>query len=1230
METAFAQKPEAKKTSQPASEPLAETRLSPEEQLGTAAGIPLFLQRSSTAVAPPPAPSRPQNSLEQGCPGLDCIQPKLAVNQPNDIYEQEADRIAHQITQQMILPQQISPAKPGVQRKCGCGNSAGAAGECWQCKQKRLSLQRTATPSGISGTSEHSTEAIEQLLQSSSGQPLAPLVRTDFESFFGYDLSHVRVHTTAQAAAAAQSVQAHAFTVGYDIVFAAGQYNPHTPTGKTLLAHELTHVVQQGAVSATPTMHTQSTPTATVQTMVQRDGEDYSQETKAQFEQRVFNTAKQRLQQNIQHLDEWRAFLNREFDDTELAAQIQAGEALELYTEAQSRGQTGAFETWCGSRRPHYRGVQERIMRGQIHGGCQQCHEENFAWQQDVSLLHRRGLQDFSELSNPAEILSYGAAYSEARRFSRATGQTWEFVALDRYTSAADLREGTRILETWLQVQTLTNSPVPQGSSGAMPGTGSSTPQPPTPVPSEIPLPTPPQGLNIPGPRSNFCGDLPDADSSSQSPQFNPNQMGPCTRVALSAIARIRPMLEPLGPAGYRILPRGLFSHLYEWGPAQIRAEVMQNLDQRQADYRRLRQLIDRGDVPYLELCPIVDQLLPTTNAQVQWEVILEKASEEATELLLDILMFLGAAILLLAFLFPPLGMAIGAGALLALSGVLSVAQIAGGIEQSRQGEQWQLGRGAGVYSPQQEAMASYLQAFGNFSIVMGALGLVTTGIGLFRWVGSAAPSGMPTSGWRALETPAGTMYTNPRYPNLAFWRQGLTIEATDAAGNVVGYGALSPNGAWFRMGSPPVGYLPAAAEAGAGATAPWGGLSSPGGAIAPFSMGTTAARTGMTLPPLSTGLLQSGTTAVGTGLPLMLPPGPQSAGLLGPGIQGPVIVDAQSGYPDFLRAMVAANPGARGVGIEGGNFILGYQGIYPTNPQDLAMARLIAQNTPQWFDNRVLNPETGLPVLDAAGNPQLRPMREWWRVGELSNLDTSMMSPQDQAFWGSSVTLPARYRLPPAAIDATALFPNSSQLIPSTQVQGALTVQPLPFTLPPAGGVTVIPEPFFPAYGLAPIVRGPGGNWVILRPSPIPGGAGNVQGITATQHPQLYGQVDQLYLRRPFGLGQASALTTQALGQEINRMLRPGGFVEFRLTGSDLLTPGQLEAIQAQIPGARVVVVDEAAINAFRRSGTVPEEATQAAMLRNAAPDINQGFNPLGLRRMVQIIRIYKPASPP
>jgi hypothetical protein len=131
-----------------------------------------------------------------------------------------------------------------LQRKCACGGSSGLTGECAKCANKRL--QRSSRGSSGKGTEyEEKVPSIVHETLRSSGQPLDAETRSFMESRFGHDFSQVRIHTDAQAAKSARAVNALAYTVGQDVVFAAGQYAPGTRTGDRLLTHELAHVVQQ-------------------------------------------------------------------------------------------------------------------------------------------------------------------------------------------------------------------------------------------------------------------------------------------------------------------------------------------------------------------------------------------------------------------------------------------------------------------------------------------------------------------------------------------------------------------------------------------------------------------------------------------------------------------------------------------------------------------------------------------------------------------------------------------------------------------------------------------------------------------------------------------------------------------------------------------------------------------------------------------------------------------------
>jgi len=141
----------------------------------------------------------------------------------------------------------FSPAtKPSVgsgllQRACACGQHTGG-GECESCQQKGQALQRAAISPA---PANDSVPPIVNDVLHGSGQPLEATTRAYLEPRFGHDFSSVRVHTDGQAAQSARAVNALAYTVGQNVVFGAGQYQPGTTSGNKLLAHELTHTIQQ-------------------------------------------------------------------------------------------------------------------------------------------------------------------------------------------------------------------------------------------------------------------------------------------------------------------------------------------------------------------------------------------------------------------------------------------------------------------------------------------------------------------------------------------------------------------------------------------------------------------------------------------------------------------------------------------------------------------------------------------------------------------------------------------------------------------------------------------------------------------------------------------------------------------------------------------------------------------------------------------------------------------------
>jgi outer membrane protein OmpA-like peptidoglycan-associated protein len=195
------------------------------------------------------------------------IQAKLTVNRPGDKFEQEADRVAETVMRMPELPTVQATGisgrhvTPSLQRMCPtCEDEQHASAThiqrvCSDCKAELNSdrdEEENLQTKQASGLTPEINPGIQARIDSlrGGGQPLPGSLRAFFEPRFGHNFSNVRIHSYAQAAEAARSVNALAYTRGSDVVFGAGQYRPETYSGRKLLAHELAHVVQQSGDAA--------------------------------------------------------------------------------------------------------------------------------------------------------------------------------------------------------------------------------------------------------------------------------------------------------------------------------------------------------------------------------------------------------------------------------------------------------------------------------------------------------------------------------------------------------------------------------------------------------------------------------------------------------------------------------------------------------------------------------------------------------------------------------------------------------------------------------------------------------------------------------------------------------------------------------------------------------------------------------------------------------------------
>jgi outer membrane protein OmpA-like peptidoglycan-associated protein len=196
--------------------------------------------RESTMVA---RKGRAGNRALQHMLQTRAVQPKLTVNAPGDELEREADRVADQV---MRMPNSVVVDSRSIQRACAhCRKELNQNRIQRRCSECDEALQREPRDNrGIPEIPESLASEIASIR--TGGEPLPESAQEFFQHRFGHDFSGVRVHARGRAAETAREIGAHAYTMRNHIVFAPGLYTPETAAGRRLLAHELSHTIQQG------------------------------------------------------------------------------------------------------------------------------------------------------------------------------------------------------------------------------------------------------------------------------------------------------------------------------------------------------------------------------------------------------------------------------------------------------------------------------------------------------------------------------------------------------------------------------------------------------------------------------------------------------------------------------------------------------------------------------------------------------------------------------------------------------------------------------------------------------------------------------------------------------------------------------------------------------------------------------------------------------------------------
>lgn len=241
------------------------------------------------------------------------LQAKLTLGAANDRYEQEADQVADQVVRRMGQdPVSAQVSGMDVQRqedeeelqmkamppRISALQRSFAPGKEVQRQEEEEELQMKPLHGAEGGEVEQSVQTRIQAARG-SGQALDGQIRRRMEQGFGHSLDNVRIHTNSQADTLNRSLNARAFTVGNDIFFRQGEYNPGSQGGQKLLAHELTHTIQQSGGSQAPVQRKTET--------IQRNatGAGPAEILTSRYRQYLYNFAKQEL--STENIDCWEA-----------------------------------------------------------------------------------------------------------------------------------------------------------------------------------------------------------------------------------------------------------------------------------------------------------------------------------------------------------------------------------------------------------------------------------------------------------------------------------------------------------------------------------------------------------------------------------------------------------------------------------------------------------------------------------------------------------------------------------------------------------------------------------------------------------------------------------------------------------------------------------------------------------------------------------------------------------
>ena len=734
--------------------------------------IPNFAQRARTSAGS----ARRRDALS-------VLQAKLAIGPVDDPLEREADRVSAEVLRSPGLARStVSTAGPTLQM-CPGGHSAGVT--CPRCMGEQVRLKSAPqAPRGRPAELAPGAGAPDAVLDvlGSPGQPLDRAQRGFYESRLGHSLGHVRLHAGPAAARSAAQVHALAYTVGEHVVFAEGRYQPGSREGQQLLAHELVHTLQQRPserlsrapesprsegvlpaplTHASPRLSRQMNPNAATETAVGSvtvylgGGPG-----KASI---VFTTARGSRSYTLDSIG------NLEPGHYPVRVTVKGNAKVEFHFDSGAGrlfhfgyslkpgqpspatlfARQGTVEFLVSPDAAPAQHDHAELESKQTHGAAPTVAERASGFKRLVRAAgkvrmaeNRKALADWSSFLQkkltPAQVNSMVRAQEVLDLQTAAKKEGGQ--AMDAYDMAVStgnpLRRQLGIGQVRGQYRACTGCHLTIQADNLEkenPGLARSGMPAWTPINQDLRAFAGEQAGN-PVPRPGALKTTNAEGLAKDAEVHDPTR--PHATAASAALATIQPYLRILGPGPgfYDVLPADVLEHHPD--PQRLLAFILARIEARREAFANFAAHIDDPDFNYLDLRPIVRDLLPLQDAEVRSLIQGEMQAMEEWEHRKSILMWGVALGLLLLTIFPPTS-AIGIAGVAAVEGAMAAYAVTAGLDSIQEGYWLSQTTGASnVTDPEQQEAAGMMIATGLFAVVLGGLGLkgaVAKGLKLVR-----------------------------------------------------------------------------------------------------------------------------------------------------------------------------------------------------------------------------------------------------------------------------------------------------------------------------------------------------------------------------------------------------------------------------------------------------------------------------------------------------------------